>query len=74
MDRKLASVVKIADIQPIPNADAIVVASVKGWKVVVKKDEFKVGDFAVYYEIDSFLPIRPHFEFLRKSSFKRRVS
>ena len=51
MDRKLASVVKIADIQPIPNADAIVVASVKGWKVVVKKDEFKVGDLAVYYEI-----------------------
>ena len=71
MDRKLASVVKIADIQPIPNADAIVVASVKGWKVVVKRDEFKVGDLAVYYEIDSFLPIRPQFEFLRKSSFKR---
>ena len=74
MDRKLASVVKIADIQPIPNADAIVVASVKGWKVVVKKDEFKVGDFAVYYEIDSFLPVRPQFEFLRKSSFKRMGS
>jgi len=71
MDRKLASVVKIVDIQPIPNADAIVVASVKGWKVVVKRDEFKVGDLAVYYEIDSFLPIRPQFEFLRKSSYKR---
>ena len=71
MDRKLASVVKIADIQPIPNADAIVVAKVKGWNVVIKKGEFKVGDLAVYYEIDSFLPIRPHFEFLRKSSFKR---
>jgi hypothetical protein len=47
------------------------VASVKGWKVVVKKDDYKVGDLAVYYEIDSFLPIRPQFEFLRKSSFKR---
>jgi RNA ligase (TIGR02306 family) len=71
MERKLASVVKIIDIQPIPNADAIVVAKVKGWNVVIKKDEFKVGDLAVYYEIDSFLPIRPQFEFLRKSSFKR---
>ncbi len=50
------------------------VASVKGWKVVVKKDEYKVGDLAVYYEIDSFLPVRPQFEFLRKSSFKRMGS
>jgi len=70
-ERKLASVVKIVDIQPIVGADAIVVAKVKGWNVVVKVGEYKVGDLAVYYEIDSFLPIRPHFEFLRKSSFKR---
>jgi RNA ligase (TIGR02306 family) len=41
---------------------------------VVKKDEYKVGDLAVYYEIDSFLPVRPQFEFLRKSSFKRMGS
>jgi RNA ligase (TIGR02306 family) len=73
-DRKLASVVKIADIQPIPGADAIVVAKVKGWNVVVKVNEYKVGDLAVYYEIDSFLPVRPQFEFLRKSSFKRMGS
>jgi RNA ligase (TIGR02306 family) len=50
------------------------VATVKGWKVVVKVNEYKVGDLAVYYEIDSFLPIRPQFEFLRKSSFKRMGS
>jgi RNA ligase (TIGR02306 family) len=73
-DRKLASVVKIVDIQPIPGADAIVVATVKGWKVVVKVNEYKVGDLAVYYEIDSFLPVRPQFEFLRKSSYKRMGS
>ena len=73
-ERKLASVVKIVDIQPIPGADAIIVATVKGWKVVVKVNEYKVGDLAVYYEIDSFLPVRPQFEFLRKSSFKRMGS
>jgi RNA ligase (TIGR02306 family) len=50
------------------------VATVKGWKVVVKVNEYKVGDLAVYYEIDSFLPIRPQFEFLRKSSYKRMGS
>ena len=71
IERKLATVVKIVDIQPIVGADAIMVAKVKGWNVVVKKGEFNVGDLAVYYEIDSFLPIRPQFEFLRKSSFKR---
>ena len=71
IERKLASIVRIADIQPIPGADAIEVATVKGWKVVVKKNEYKVDDVAVYYEIDSFLPIKPEFEFLRKSSYKR---
>ena len=68
--RKLASVRRIAALDPIPGADAIEVATVDGWKVVVKKGEYEVGDLAVYYEIDSFLPERPEYEFLRKSSFK----
>jgi len=54
--RKLASIRRISDIQPIEGADAIVVATVDGWKVVVKKDEFQVGDLAVYLEIDSWVP------------------
>jgi RNA ligase (TIGR02306 family) len=54
--RKLASIRRIADIQPIEGADAIVVATIDGWKVVVKKSEFKVGDLAVYFEIDSWVP------------------
>lgn len=55
-ERKLASIRRIADIQPIEGADAIVVATVDGWKVVVKKNEFKVGDLALYLEIDSWVP------------------
>jgi RNA ligase (TIGR02306 family) len=55
-ERKLATIRRIADIQPIEGADAIVVATIDGWKVVVKKDEFKVGDLAVYLEIDSWVP------------------
>jgi len=54
--RKMATVRKIDDIRPIENADAIEVAVVGGWKVVVKKGEFNVGDFAVYCEIDSWIP------------------
>lgn len=54
--RKLATIRKIEAISPIPNADAIEVAHVGGWCVVVKKDEFKVNDLAVYLEIDSWVP------------------
>lgn len=71
--RNLASIQIIADLQPIPNADAIEVATVLGWKLVVKKGEFSVGDQCVYFEIDSLLPVRPEFEFLRPSSFKESL-
>ncbi len=70
--RKLASIKIIDDIQPIEGADMIELAVVGGWKVVIAKDVgHKVGDHVVYCEIDSFLPIEPEFEFLRKSSFKK---
>lgn len=55
--RKLATVKQITAINPIPGADAIEVAEVDyGWKVVVKKGEFHVHDFAVYLEVDSWVP------------------
>jgi RNA ligase (TIGR02306 family) len=55
--RKMATVRRIDAINPIPDADAIEVATVGGWRVVVKKGEFKPGDLAVYCEIDSWIPI-----------------
>lgn len=70
--RKLASIRVISDIQPIENADKIELVTVDGWKVVVAKDVgYRIGDLVVYCEIDSFLPIRDEFEFLRKSSYKK---
>lgn len=54
--RKMATIRNIDAIGPIEGADAIEVATVGGWKVVVKKGEFKVGDRAVYCEIDSWIP------------------
>lgn len=71
--RHLATVQTVLSLEPIPNADAIVVARVLGWAVVVKKGQFAVGDRIVYCEIDSLLPERPEFEFLRASSFKPAV-
>jgi RNA ligase (TIGR02306 family) len=72
MKRKLASIRKISDIQPIKDADMIELVIVDGWKVVVAKNvNHKIGDLVVYCEIDSFLPIKEEFEFLRKSSYKK---
>lgn len=63
--RELASYDVVSGISAIENADAIETAHVKGWEVVVRKDEFKAGDEIVYFEIDSFLPTKdPRFEFL----------
>jgi len=72
MERKLATIRKIKDIVHIEGADAIELALVDGWQVVVAKNVgHKVGDKIVYCEIDSFLPIKEEFEFLRKSSYKK---
>ena len=57
MTRKLASIAEITHIKPIEGADAIECAIVNGgWLVVVKKGEYKVGDVAIYLEIDSWVP------------------
>lgn len=71
--RQLASIREISDIRPIPGADRIVVAQVDGWECVVQKDEFHVGDRIVYVEVDSVVPERPEFEFLRDRKFRVRT-
>lgn len=54
--RKLASIRRIDALNPIENADAIECAVVGGWKVVAQKGLYEVGDLAVYFEIDSWIP------------------
>lgn len=68
--RQLASIQIVRAVEPVANADAIEKVGILGWWVVVKKGEFKPGDKVIYCEIDSLLPERPEFEFLRPSSFK----
>lgn len=68
--RKLATIERISAINPIPDADAIERATIRGWNVVVKKGEHKVGELVVYCEIDSIMPEKPEFEFLRPRGFR----
>jgi RNA ligase (TIGR02306 family) len=68
MNRKLASIQVIKDIQPIPNADKIEVVSFNelSWKCVCRKGEFSIGDKCLYLEIDSILKRNLWSEFLFK--------
>ena len=69
--RQLASIQRINSIEPIEGADRIELAHVLGWQCVVNKGQFQPGDLAVYFEVDSFLPIAPVYEFLRSSSYRK---
>lgn len=63
--RQLVTLETISEINEHTNADALEIAKVRGWNVVVKKGEFKVNEEVLYFEIDSFLPISdPRFSFL----------
>ena len=71
--RELAYVVTIDDVTPIDGYDRVELAHVGGWTIVVGKGEFKAGDPAIYFEIDSKLPeIKPFtdMEFLSKKHYK----
>ena len=67
---KLASVQVIADLQPIEGADLIQVAKVLGWEIVVKKEEYKIGDLCSYIQIDTVLPELPEYEFMRERKYR----
>ena len=71
--RNLVTIQKIEEIQPIELADAIEKAKIKEWWVVVKKGEFRIGDLCMYFEIDSFLPVKPEYEFLLRGSKPKKM-
>ena len=56
--RKLATIRRIDELLPIEGADKIQLAIVGGWKVVAQKGLYEVGDLAVYFEIDSWMPTK----------------
>ena len=68
--RELAYAVKVTNITPIDGADRVELAHVNGWQVMVKKGEYKIGDLAVYFEIDSKLPETEPFDFMAKYKYR----
>lgn len=70
--RKLASIRRIDSLSMIEGADKIELAHTGGWQCVVGKGQFKEGDLAVFFEIDSALPADcEHYAFLKERCYKK---
>lgn len=71
--RALAYTAVCGPITPIEGADNIDLMQIDGWKLIVKKGEFKEGDICVYFETDSKLPERPWSEFMAPKHYKVKI-
>ena len=71
--RKLASIRIVNELHPIEGKDRIELAIIDGWQVIVKKDEFKIGDKCVYIEIDSVLPEKKSLNFCVVKNLELRL-
>jgi RNA ligase (TIGR02306 family) len=55
-ERSMAWIAMIDNVETHPNADALDICTVGGWKVVSQKGIYRKGDLAVYASIDSWIP------------------
>ena len=69
-ERELCYIVKIDAIEPIVGSDNCEAAVVGGWRVMTRKETFKPGNMAVYFEIDSKVPEKEPFKFLENKHYK----
>lgn len=70
---KLASIEIIQDIQPHSNADTLSIASVAGYKAIVKNGSFQKGDKCVFIQPDTTLPNLPWATFYKSKSNRVRA-
>lgn len=54
--RKLVTVQRVLDINPINGADLICAYRINGWWVVDQVNKYKINDLVIYAEIDSWIP------------------
>ncbi|MDX1370837.1 MAG: RNA ligase family protein [Nitrososphaeraceae archaeon] len=70
MKRALATIAKIDKIYEHPNADHLEIALIRGWQVIVLKNNYQEGERVIFFEIDSFIPTYDEFKFLEKSCLR----
>jgi tRNA-binding EMAP/Myf-like protein len=59
-----ANVVRIFEVTKHPNADSLSLVAIEGYQVVVRTEEFKLGELYLYIQPDSIVPPTPPFKFL----------
>lgn len=70
-DRKLVTIRTVDQVWKHPGADRLDLLQVGGWQLVSGIGNFQPGDFCVFHEIDSFLPIsHPAYADLASSAVK----
>jgi RNA ligase (TIGR02306 family) len=70
--RKLATIQRISELLPIEGADKIEIAKMHGlgWQVVVEKNKFRIDDLCIFIEVDSVLPEKPEYEFMKERKYR----
>lgn len=69
-ERQLARFTKVLKVEDHPNADTLDILTVYGWQVVSKKGNFKTGDDAVFFEVDSIVPATETFSWLADKNYR----
>lgn len=68
--QNLATIQEIKKILSIPNAQNIECAEILGWKVVIEKGLYNIGDKCVYIQIDTVVPETEQFKFLESKKYR----
>lgn len=69
--RALAYIVTVDEVRPIPGYDRVEHARTNGWWCIIRLGELKVGEKAVYFEVDSKVPeTDERFAFLEAKHYK----
>jgi len=71
MSEFIVPMVKIQTVEKHPKADRLDVVTIDGWQCVCGRDQFKIGDYAVYVPIDSILPPKLEEKIFAGSQMKR---
>lgn len=72
MSEWLPAIVKIEKVIDHPNADNLSIVTVLGdYPVIVKRNEYKIGDVACYIPIDTILPDISDYHFLCPRSYEK---
>lgn len=64
----LASIQPILAVEHHSNADLLDIVTVMGYRAIVKRDQWKVGDLCAFIEPDSVLPDQPWATFYKARS------